>query len=195
MELDLKGYKLILASNSIRRKEFLERMKIPFKVKNLKVDESYPKSLKGSQIVKYIVNSKAKAAKNDLKKKQIIIVADTIVWHNGKSLGKPKDKKDARKMIETLSGKTHSVITAVGFIYKKNFDTLIKSTKVTFKVIEEDEIKFYVEKYNPIDKAGSYGIQDWLGEIAVEKINGSYTNVVGLPSAQVYQKIKTIVKD
>ena len=195
MKFDLKGYELILASNSSRRKDFLKRMNIPFKIKKLKADESYPKNLKGTEIVKHILKAKIKAVKNDLKRKQIIIVADTIVLCDGKSLGKPKNRKSALKMIETLSGKTHSVITAVGFIYKKNFEIIVNSTKVSFRVLEKKEIKFYIEQYDPTDKAGGYGIQDWIGEIGVEKINGSYTNVVGLPSAQVYEKIKSIVNN
>ncbi len=193
MKFDLKDYELILASNSARRKDFFKRMNIPFKSKKLKFDESYPKRLKGIEIVKHILKNKAKVAKNELKKNQIIVVADTVVLCDGKSLGKPKDKKNAFEMIKSLSGKTPSVVTAVGFLFKKKFERIISSTKVTFKVLDEKEIKSYIEKYDPIDKAGGYGIQDWIGEIGVEKITGSYTNVVGLPSAQVYQKIKNIV--
>ncbi len=195
MKFDLKGYELILASNSSRRKDFLKRMNIPFKIKKLKADESYPKNLKGVEIAEYILKAKVEAVRNDLKRKQIIIVADTIVLCGEKSLGKPKDIKSAQKMIETLSGKTHSVITDVCFLYGENFETIINSTEVTFKVFEKKEIKFYIQQYNPTDKAGGDGIIDWIGEIGVEKINGSYTNVVGLPSAQVYEKIKSIVNN
>ena len=195
MKFDLKDYELILASNSARRIDFFKQMHIPFKIKKLKVDESYPKKLKGIEIVKYILKNKAKAVKNQLKRNQIIIVADTIVLCDGKPLGKPKDKESAFKMIQSLSGKTHSVVTAVGFLYKKKFEKIINSTRVTFKVLEKKEIKFYIEKYDPIDKAGGYGIQDWIGKIGVEKITGSYTNVVGLPTAQVYQKLKNIINE
>lgn len=193
MKFDLKNYELILASNSARRKDFFKRMNIPFKVKKINFNESYPKNLKGNEIVKYILKKKANTVKNKLKKNQIILVADTIVLVDEMLLGKPNDKKSAFKMIKSLSGKTHKVITAVGFLYEEKFERIISSTKVTFNQLKNEEIEFYVEKYDPIDKAGGYGIQDWIGEIGVKKIIGSYTNVVGLPSAQVYQKIKNIV--
>lgn len=193
MKFDLKNYELILASNSARRKDFFKRMNIPFKVKKINFNESYPKNLKGNEIVKYILKKKANTVKNKLKKNQIILVADTIVLFDGKVLGKPIDKKSAFKIIKSLSGKTHKVITAVGFLYEEKFERIISSTKVTFNQLKNEEIEFYVEKYDPIDKAGGYGIQDWIGIIGVKKIIGSYTNVVGLPSAQVYQKIKNIV--
>ena len=191
----LNSYEIILASGSPRRKDFLSQIGFPFTIKTINVEESFPNNLKGKEIAEYIVSKKSAPFKEIIQPKQIIITADTIVWCENEYLGKPKDETDAKNMLQKLSGKSHEVITAVGFLFDNQFDIITEVTEVHFKTLSEIEIDQYVNQYNPLDKAGAYGIQDWIGEIGIFKINGSYTNVVGLPLAQVYQKIKSIIQN
>ena len=193
--LSANDYEIILASGSPRRKDFMNQIGFPFTIKTFDVEESFPKNLKGKEIADYIVAKKSAPFKEIIHPKQIVITADTIVWLENEYLGKPKDETDAKNMLQKLSGKSHEVITAVGFLFDGQFDIINEVTEVHFNPLSEIEIDQYVSQYNPLDKAGAYGIQDWIGEIGISKINGSYTNVVGLPLAQVYQKIKSIIQN
>ena len=187
------NYNIILGSASSRRKELLEMTGIVFKVNSIPVSEDFPEYLKAAEIAEFIVNSKANAFQKIIEENQIIIVADTLVWFKNKCWGKPKDKTEAKSMLNLFSGNSHDVITSVGFLTNNNFEVLTESTKVTYKQLTDNEIDFYVETINPVDKAGSYGIQDWIGMIGVEKITGSYTSVLGLPVPQVTNKIIQII--
>lgn len=187
------NYNLILGSASSRRKELLEMTGIVFKVNSIPVSEDFPEYLKAEEIAEFIVNNKANAFQKIIEENQIIIVADTLVWFKNKCWGKPKDKTEAKSMLNLFSGNSHDVITSVGFLTNNNFEVLTESTKVTYKQLTDNEIDFYVETINPVDKAGSYGIQDWIGMIGVERITGSYTSVLGLPVPQVTNKIIQII--
>ena len=188
-------YKIILGSSSSRRKQLLEMTGVNFSVKTFTVKEDFPSTLIGKEISEYIVSKKNKPFEKIISNKEIIITADTLVWYKNKCFGKPKDKNDAKKMLALFSGNTHSVITSVGFLTSKNFEILTESTQVKYKDLNESEINYYVETVNPIDKAGSYGIQDWIGMIGVESIIGSYTSVLGLPIPQVINKIISIIEN
>ena len=187
------NYNIILGSASSRRKELLEMTGIVFKVNSIPVSEDFPEYLKAEEIAENIVNNKANAFQKIIEENQIIIVADTLVWFKNKCWGKPKDKTEAKSMLNLFSGNSHDVITSVGFLTNNNFEVLTESTKVTYKQLTDNEIDFYVETMNPVDKAGSYGIQDWIGMIGVERITGSYTSVLGLPVPQVTNKIIQII--
>ena len=187
------NYNIILGSASSRRKEVLEMTGIVFKVNSIPVSEDFPEYLKAEEIAEFIVNNKANAFQKIIEENQIIIVADTLVWFKNKCWGKPKDKTEAKSMLNLFSGNSHDVITSVGFLTNNNFEVLTESTKVTYKQLTDNEIDFYVETINPVDKAGSYGIQDWIGMIGVKKITGSYTSVLGLPVPQVTNKIIQII--
>ena len=187
------NYNIILGSASSRRKELLEMTGIVFKVNSIPVSEDFPEYLKAEEIAEFIVNNKANAFQKIIEENQIIIVADTLVWFKNNCWGKPKDKTEAKSMLNLFSGNSHDVITSVGFLTNNNFEVLTESTKVTYKQLTDNEIDFYVETINPVDKAGSYGIQDWIGMIGVEKITGSYTSVLGLPVPQVTNKIILII--
>ena len=188
-------YKIILGSGSARRSELLGMTGINFIVNSIPVDESFPDSLEGAEISEYIVKNKSDAFKNLIKENEIIITADTLVWFENKCLGKPKDKKEARYMLKLFAGKSHDVITSVGFLTSSKFKLLTESTTVRYKNLSDKEIEYYVEKENPIDKAGSYGIQDWIGMVGVENVNGSYTSVLGLPVPQVTNEIINIINE
>ena len=187
------NYNIILGSASSRRKELLEMTGIVFKVNSIPVSEDFPEYLKSEEIAEFIVNNKANAFQKIIEENQIIIVADTLVWFKNKCWGKPKDKTEAKSMLNLFSGNSHDVITSVGFLTNNNFEVLTESTKVTYKQLTDKEVDFYVETINPVDKAGSYGIQDWIGMIGVERITGSYTSVLGLPVPQVTNKIIQII--
>ena len=188
-------YNIILGSGSSRRKELLGMTGINFSVMSIPVDESFPDSLQGTEISEYIVKNKSDAFNNLIKENEIIITADTLVWFENKCLGKPKDKKEAKYMLKLFAGKSHDVITSVGFLTLSNFKVLTESTTVIYKSLTDSEIDYYVENVNPIDKAGSYGIQDWIGMIGVEYVNGSYTSVLGLPVPQVTNEIIKIINE
>ena len=188
-------YNIILGSGSSRRKELLGMTGINFSVMSIPVDESFPDSLQGTEISEYIVKNKSDAFNNLIKENEIIITADTLVWFENKCLGKPKDKKEAKYMLILFAGNTHDVITSVGFLTLSNFKVLTESTTVIYKSLSDSEIDYYVENVNPIDKAGSYGIQDWIGMIGVEHVNGSYTSVLGLPVPQTTNQIIKIINE
>ena len=188
-------YNIILGSGSSRRKELLGMTGINFSVMSIPVDESFPDSLQGTEISEYIVKNKSDAFNNLIKENEIIITADTLVWFENRCLGKPKDKKEAKYMLKLFAGKSHDVITSVGFLTLSNFKVLTESTTVIYKSLTDSEIDYYVENVNPIDKAGSYGIQDWIGMIGVEHVNGSYTSVLGLPVPQTTNQIIKIINE
>ena len=190
--MNLNGYKIILASKSPRRIEYLKKMKIPFTTKINKYNENFDTNLKGHLIPRFIVKKKAEIYINKVKDKEIIITADTIVWYKNKCLGKPKNNKEALSMLNELSNNVHQVITAVGFLTKKNLEIIHKTTKVKFGKVSKEDLINYTIKDKPFDKAGSYGIQDWFGLVAVQSLNGSYSNIVGLPTYEVYNKLKEI---
>lgn len=189
---NLNKYSIVLASNSPRRKELLQRLGIDFKVRTLYgIDESYPDSLRGEDIVRYISRAKAQAYKSSMAPNELLITADTIVCQGGNVLGKPKGVEEAKGMLRLLSGKTHQVITGVTIVTAGRVENFSVTTHVKFSEIDEESIDFYVKNFLPYDKAGGYGIQEWIGLVAVEEIRGSYFNVVGLPVQRLYQKLKT----
>lgn len=189
---NLNKYEIVLASNSPRRKELLQRMGVNFKVRTLfGIDESYPDSLRGEDIVCYISRNKAKAYQSSMAPNELLITADTIVYVDGEVMGKPKNAEQAKEMLHKLSGKTHQVITGVTIGTAKRTENFGVTSQVKFTSITDEEINFYVDNYLPFDKAGAYGIQEWIGIVAVEEIKGSYFNVVGLPVQRLYQKLKT----
>ena len=188
-------YKIILGSSSSRRKELLELTGINFTVQTYTINEDFPDNLKAFEIAEYIVSNKNEPFKSLIKENEIVLTADTLVWYENKCWGKPKDKNEAKQMLKLFSGNSHDVITSVGFLTTKGFKTLTESTEVTYKELNKDEIDYYVDTMNPTDKAGSYGIQDWIGMIGIEKIIGSYTSVLGLPVPQVVNEIISIIKN
>ncbi|WP_029905132.1 Maf-like protein [Prevotella sp. 10(H)] len=189
--LDLSKYNIILASNSPRRKELLSGLDVSYEIKTLPdIDESYPESLQGEEIAIYISKEKAEAYKDHLKENTLLITADTIVLLEGKVYGKPVDEDEAKQMLRDLSGKTHLVVTGVCITTSEKQQAFGVSSEVRFAKLEEDEIEYYVNKYKPLDKAGAYGVQEWIGYIAVEYISGSYFNIMGLPIQRLYQELK-----
>ena len=189
---NLKKYNIVLASNSPRRKELLQRMGVNFKVRTLfGIDESYQDSLRGEDIVRYISRNKAQAYRSSMAPNELLITADTIVYVEGEVMGKPKTAEQAKEMLHKLSGKSHQVITGVTIVTADRTEDFGVTSQVKFAEITDEEINFYVDNYLPFDKAGAYGIQEWIGIVAVEEIKGSYFNVVGLPVQRLYQKLKT----
>lgn len=189
----LDKYHLILASGSPRRQQFFKDLDLAFEVRLKEIEEIYPEHLKAEEITNYLSELKASAFEGTLADNELLITSDTIVWHHEKALGKPKNATDAFQMLQSMSGATHEVITSVTFKTNAFVDTLHEVTKVTFSNLEAAEIQYYVDKYKPFDKAGSYGIQEWIGLIAISKIEGSYTNVVGLPTEKVFHYLKNLV--
>ena len=189
----LKNHEIILASGSPRRQKFFEDLEIPVTIDVRPVDEVFPKHLKKQEITDFLAKLKANAFKSDLKKNQILITSDTIVYNKGNALGKPKNHAEAVEMIKSLSGKDHEVITSVCFTSKDLQKTLNHTTKVYFSELTENEIEYYVSNFKPFDKAGGYAIQEWIGLIGIEKIEGSYFNVVGLPTHEVYKTLKKML--
>jgi septum formation protein len=184
---DFNSVEIILASNSPRRKQFFKEAGIPFTIKTFEVDEIFDPSLKGAAISNYLVKLKAAPFQDHIQSNQIVVTADTIVWGDEQYLGKPKTKADAKQMLRLLSGKEHQVITSVAFTQKNKQLLIHETSSVTFKKLSDQEIEFYLNEFEPMDKAGAYGIQEWIGTIGIERIEGSYTNIVGLPMAQVLQ--------
>ncbi len=184
-------YKIILASNSPRRKELLSGLDINYETRVLpNVDESYPDSISKTEVAEYLAKKKAAAYLNKLNEDELLITADTVVLLNNSILGKPADKKESALMLRTLSGKTHKVITAVCLTSTVKQISFSDESLVTFGTLNESEIEYYVSNYEPLDKAGAYGVQEWIGYVAVEKIEGSYYNVMGLPVYKVYRELK-----
>ncbi len=184
-----KNNQIILASKSPRRKELLERLDLDFIVISLEVDESYSEELKKHEITEFLCHKK-KLAYQNWQENQILITSDTIVWYENKAFEKPKSREEAIEMLQTLSGKTHEVITSVGIFSTQKELVLSDITLVTFGELDKQEIEYYVDTYQPYDKAGSYGIQEWIGYIGITKIEGSYFNVMGLPVQKVYKALK-----
>ena len=191
---NLKKYNVILASNSPRRRELLGGLGIEYQVKTIPgIDESYPESLKGEEIPIHISQKKAEAYLQQMQDNDLIITADTIVYQDGMVLGKPADEAEAIKMLQLLSGHTHQVITGVSVVTKQKVKSFAVTTQVTFASLTDEEIHYYVQHYRPYDKAGSYGIQEWIGFIGVTGIEGSYFNVMGLPVQRLYTELKQLV--
>ena len=187
----LKDYHVILASGSPRRQQFFKDLEIDFTIQLKEVEEIYPIELKGPEITDYLADLKSKAF-TELQDKDLLITSDTIVWLEGKAFGKPKDAQDAFDMLKAMSHKKHEVITSIS-IKGKSFQKIINDTTiVTFKELTDDEIQYYINKYKPFDKAGAYGIQEWIGFIGIEKIEGSYFNVVGLPVHKLYKELMAL---
>ena len=186
---DLK-YKLILASNSPRRKELLAGLGVPFEVRVLQdIDEHYPESLPVNEVARYIAKEKADAYRRIVASDELIITADTVVIVGDEILGKPIDEADAVRMLKLLSGRTHQVTTGVCLLTAEKERCFDVTTDVTFKALTDEEIHYYVDRYRPFDKAGAYGIQEWIGYIGVTGLNGSYYNVMGLPVQRIYQEL------
>jgi len=193
----LNEYKILLGSQSPRRKQLIEGADIPFTLlPSIDIDESYPDSLKGKEIPIYLAVQKANAYQPYLvDEKTILVTADTIVWLNGSILGKPKDRTDAISMLQSLSGKKHIVYTGVCIKMKHKTTTFYAETYVYFRKLSSAEIEYYVDTYRPYDKAGSYGAQEWVGYVGIEKIKGSYFNVMGLPIQKLYLELKKMIND
>ena len=192
--LDLKGYNLVLASQSPRRRELLKGLDLEFTTCSVDADESFPAELKGADAVQYICKAKADAYRPQLNDNTIAITADTVVILDDKIIGKPKSHEEAFSMIRSLSGRAHKVITAVCIFSKEKCEEFYASTEVHFSEIADEEIEYYINKYKPFDKAGSYGVQEWIGYIGIEKIVGSYFNVMGLPVKRLYDELKTFIE-
>lgn len=187
---NLKKYKVILASNSPRRKELLAGLGVDYEVRTLPdVDESYPDTLQGADIPLYIAKEKADAYRDMLQPGELMITADTIVWLDGKVLGKPKDREDALCMLRAMSGRTHEVFTGVCITTTEWQRSFAVQTEVRFSKLSEEEITYYIDKFQPMDKAGAYGVQEWIGFIGVENISGSYYNIMGLPVQRLYKEL------
>ncbi len=185
--------KIILASGSPRRRELLAGLGYDFEVRLIDgIDETYPDNLSGKEIAAHISCSKAEAYRSTMGNDELIITADTIVYLDGTVLGKPKDEAEARTMLRNLSGKTHQVITGVTLLSQQHTRTFASVSNVTFANLSDDEIDHYVTHYHPLDKAGAYGIQEWIGFVGVERIEGSYFNVMGLPVQRLYKEMKQL---
>ena len=183
----LKNTKIILASGSPRRQQFFKELGFDFEIRLKEIEEIYPESLQHLEITDFLAKLKASAFDNELQDNELLITSDTLVWHNNQALGKPKDYEDAFQILKSLANETHEVIGSVCFKTSAKTEIINDVTKVTFGDLSDEAIHFYLENYQPFDKAGSYGIQDWIGLIGISKIEGSYTNVVGLPTEKVYQ--------
>ncbi len=190
----LKNHQVILASSSPRRQKFFEKMELDFEIRLKEVEEIYPETLQHLEIPIFLAELKAKAFSNTLQSNDILITSDTIVWHQNRALGKPKTLEQAKEMIQSMAGTTHEVLTAVCFTTPTKSIVVDDITKVTFAELTKDEINHYVDTYKPLDKAGAYGIQEWIGLIGIITITGNYNNVVGLPTHLVYKTLKELVK-
>ena len=189
----LNKINIILASGSPRRQQFFKEMDLHYTIRLKEIEEIYPEHLQAEEITNFLAELKASAFENELKENDVLVTSDTIVWLNGKALGKPKDYDDAFKMMQQLANQTHEVITSVCLKSIDKTDVFHCVTKVTFADLSDEAITYYLDNYQPFDKAGSYGIQDWIGLIGISKIEGSYTNVVGLPTEMLFQKLMNYV--
>ena len=187
----LKDYKIILASSSPRRQQFFKDLDLDFEIRLKDIEEIYPEHLQGVEITNYLALLKANAFEGEVNQNEILVTSDTIVWLNNKALGKPKNYDDAFAILKSLSNETHEVITSVCFKTNETTETIFDVTKVTFNMLTDESIRYYIDSYKPFDKAGAYGIQEWIGLVGITKIDGSYTNVVGLPTEKVYQYLNT----
>jgi len=183
----LANYKLILASGSPRRQQFFRDLDLDFEIRLKEIEEVFPPELQAEEITNYLALLKANAFEGELLPNELLITSDTIVWHNNKALGKPSDRENAFEILKSLSNSTHEVITSVCFKTSKEHHLIYDRTKVTFTNLSDEAINYYLDNYKPFDKAGSYGIQEWIGYIGVSKIEGSYTNVMGMPTEKVFE--------
>ncbi len=184
-------WKIILASNSPRRRDLMSGLGLPFKVKALSgIDECFPAGLREGDIPQYISRFKAEAYRSSLRPDELLITADTIVWVDGQVLGKPADEEDARRMLRMLSGKTHQVYTGVTLTTSVKQVAFQCRSDVTFATLEQSEIDYYITHFHPMDKAGAYGVQEWIGYVGVTQLTGSYFNVMGLPIQRLYNMLK-----
>ncbi len=181
-----KNHTIILASGSPRRQQFLKDLDLDFEIRLKEVEEIYPEGLEAEEITNFLAELKANAFEGELKENDLLITSDTIVWFDNKALGKPKNYDDAFQILKSLSGNTHDVITSVCIKTIENTDVFYELTTVTFNELPDEAIHYYLEHYKPYDKAGAYGIQEWIGFIGVSRIEGSYANVMGLPVDKVY---------
>ena len=186
-----KPFKIILASGSPRRQQFFKELDLDFEIRLKEIDEVYPETLRAEEITNHVAREKARAFEGLLADDELLITSDTLVWLNNQALGKPKNYDDAVAMLQQLSGVTHEVITSVCFKTTRSEELLFDTTKVTFASLDLESIHYYLNRYQPFDKAGAYGIQDWIGLTGIAKIEGSYTNVVGLPTEKVYRFLTT----
>ena len=189
----LNKINIILASGSPRRQQFFKEMDLHYTIRLKEIEEIYPEHLQAEEITNFLAELKASSFENELEENDVLVTSDTIVWLNGKALGKPKDYDDAFKMLQQLANQTHEVITSVCLKSIDKTDVFHNVTKVTFANLSDEAITYYLNNYQPFDKAGSYGIQDWIGLIGISKIEGSYTNVVGLPTEMLFQKLMNYV--
>lgn len=190
---NLKKYKVILASNSPRRKELLSGLGLEYEVKVMPgIGETYPDTLPTEEVPVYIAREKAEAYRKSIAEDELIITADTVVCIDGEVLGKPADAAEAHDMLRKLAGRTHLVITGVCLTTSQFQKSFASVTEVTFDKLTDDEISFYVDKYRPFDKAGAYGVQEWIGYVGVTGMNGSFYNVMGLPVQRLYQELKKL---
>lgn len=188
----LKNYNLILASGSPRRQQFFKELDVDFEIRLKEVAEIYPLELKTHEITDFLADLKSKPFDSELTEKDLLITSDTIVWFENEALGKPKNYDEAFSMLRRMSGKVHEVITSIS-IKNKNFQKIINDTTVVeFKDLSDEEIDYYVKEYQPYDKAGAYGIQEWIGRIGIKKIEGSYFNVMGLPVHKLYKELMNL---
>lgn len=189
----LNNYRIILASRSARRQQLLRDLGLEFDVIIKDYNETFPENLGGEEIARYVAHEKAGSFKPGISENEIVITADTIVWCNNKVLGKPLNSEDAIRILKEISGNTHEVITGVCLLSSFKEKTFSVSTKVTFDTLSYEEMNFYVDKYKPYDKAGAYGIQEWIGIAACSNIEGSYFNVVGLPVQRLYKELQSFI--
>lgn len=189
----LNNYRIILASRSPRRQQLLKELGLNFDIVIKEYSEIYPENLRGEEIAKFVAQQKAVLFKKEISENEIVIAADTIVWCNSRVFGKPKDNEDAQRMLREISGNTHEVITGVCILSSFNEKVFSVSTKVTFDLFSEEEINYYIKEFKPFDKAGAYGIQEWIGIAACSHIEGSYFNVVGLPVQRLYKELQSFL--
>ena len=189
----LNNYNIILGSASPRRKKLLNDLGINFSIKTTQEEEHYPACLDGPEIAEFLAKQKAEFLLNEISGNYLLITADTIVMQDDRIVQKPQNKDDAKRILQRLSDKNHKVISGVCIKSKIKEIVFSSITEVCFSNLSNSEINYYIERYKPFDKAGSYGIQEWIGAIGIEKINGSYNNVVGLPTSELYQKLKLFI--
>ena len=190
---NIKHLKVKLASKSPRRQELLGKIIDDFEIVSKEIKEVYPENLEISSVASYLANLKAKSYKNEAQKNELYITADTVVVYNNEVLGKPNSKKDGGNMLKKLSGNTHHVYTGVSLLLNEEISSFCDVTKVTFYKLKKEEINYYLDYYKPTDKAGSYGIQDWMGYVGIKKIEGDFFNVMGLPLHKLYREIEKII--
>jgi len=192
--LDLKGRKIVLASKSPRRHELMKGLGIPFEVRTKEVDESFDPELKGEEIPLFLARKKAEAFLPDLKQEEILVTSDTVVWLGDRVFNKPENREEAIDMISTLSGRSHEVITAVCLSSKEQSMVESETTEVRFGELEPESIAWYVDRFRPFDKAGGYGIQEWIGYVGIESIQGSFYNVMGFPTRMFYRELENFIQ-